>query len=165
MSQFPVKASKAAPAAEKPARGADGWRARLGIALGGVLALLVIAQGAGWLPLSGLLVSVLALSVSQLQWANLTVARSDSAFRRNGRPLRRVAPPPPGQPARRLSTPLRAEPVYLIEAFAALITGLAALIIGAHALTPYPHPMIYLATASLFSACAIAILFPRFGAR
>lgn len=169
MSQYPVKASRAEGTSAEPVPAGlspsfDRWRARLGIALGGALGLLAIAHAAGWLPLSGGVVFVVALVVSQLQWINLGVARGDSAFRRDGRPLRRD-PPKPGQPPPRLSPHTRGKLVYVIEAFVALGTSLAALIVGAHLLTPDPHPMIYLATASLFTACALAILFPKFGAR
>jgi hypothetical protein len=169
MSQYPVKASRAdgprsEPAPAKLSPRSDRWRARIGIALGGALGLLAIAHAEGWLPLSGGVVWVVALFVSQLQWVNLGVARADSAFRRDGHPLRRD-PPAPGQPPRRLSPHTRGKLVYVIEAFVALGTSLAALIIGAHLLTPDPHPMIYLATASLFTACALAILFPKLGAR
>jgi len=167
MSQHPVKASKrvAAMAGEPfPERGgaAERWRALLGIATGGTLAGLWLGQVAGLQVLSPHALFAVGLVVWQLQWANMTVARTESAFRRNGRPLRRE-PPAPGQ--RALSPHTRGRLVYVLEAFAAAATSVGTLLLGAHLMTPEPHPITYLVCTAFFAVTAFAILFPKMGAR
>lgn len=167
MSQHPVKASErvAAMAGEpfpEPPHASEVWRARLGIALAGALSFVLLAQRAGLLTLSPWVLYTAALLASQLLWANITLLRRESAYRRNGRPLRRE-PPGPGQ--RALSPHTRGRLVYVIEALAALATAVLTLLVGAHLLLPDPHPLIYVACACFFVVCAIPILYPKLGAR
>jgi hypothetical protein len=167
VSLHPVKTSKRVaamagePFPERP-RASERWRALLGIAASGVLAAIGIAQVAGLPILSPYALFGIGLVVWQLQWANLTLARTESAFRRNGRPLRRE-PPAPGQ--RALSPHTRGRLVYVLEAFAAVMTSIGTLLVGAHMMTPQPHPITYVACAAFLAVCAIAILFPKMGAR
>lgn len=167
MSQHPVKASNRVAAMagesfpERP-RASERWRALLGIAAGGALVVIGLAQVAGLPVLSPHALFGIGLVVWQLQWANMTLARSESAFRRNGRPLRRE-PPAPGQ--RTLSPHARARLVYVLEGLAAVVTTVGTLLVGAHLMTPEPHPITYVACAAFLVVSAIGIVFPKMGAR
>lgn len=163
MSQSPVEPSKASARKAPPPEARltpDSRRARSGITAGVLLGsvLLVWAFGLVALPLA--LVFVLSLLVSLLQWLNLRIARRDSAFRRGGRALR-LPRALPGERASRLSPHWRGEVIYIVEAFAALATILAAVLLGLHVINPVPHFMVFVAIAWLFAAGALTILFPK----
>jgi hypothetical protein len=163
MSQPPLKPSKAAashPPAAEPRLSLDSRRARSGITAGVLLGSVLIAWAIGLVPLPLGLVFLLTLLVSLMQWLNLRIARRDSAFRRGGRRLRLPAPRP-GERSSRLSPHLRGEVIYIVEAFAAVATIVAAVLLGLHVINPVPHFMVYVAGAWLFAAGALTILFPK----
>lgn len=138
----------------------DSRRARSGITAGVLLASVLIAWALGVIALPLGVMFVLGLLVSAMQWLNLLVARRDSAFRRGGRRLR-LPPPLPGERQYRLSPHVRGEVIYIVEAFAALATILAALLLGLHVINPVPHLMVFVAIAWMFAGGALTILFPK----
>lgn len=163
MSQSPVKPSKpgaSRPPAATPQLTADSRRARSGVTAGVLLGSVLIAWAIGLVPLPLGLVFLLTLLVSALQWLNLSIKRRDSAFRRDGRRLRLPAAAP-GERSSRLSPHLRGEVVFIVEAFTAVATIVAAVLLGLHVINPTPHFMVFVAAAWLFTSGALTILFPK----
>jgi hypothetical protein len=162
VSQPPIKTSQgpAKPPAAEPRLTPDSRRARSGITAGVLLGSVLIAWAIGVVPLPLGLVFLLTLLVSLMQWLNLRIARRDSAFRHAGRRLRLPAPRP-GERSSRLSPHVRGEVIYIVEAFAAVATIVAAVLLGMHVINPTPHFMVYVAGAWLFAAGALTILFPK----
>ena len=153
-------------------------RALLGVGSALIVAALDLALAAGWVSGSPKTAYLATASVSVLQWLNLTVRRADSAFLRGGRVrfqlLRpQVLPSQVLQPqvlqqkmqSTARNAPGRAEPVFVLEAIAAVVTLLVAVSLSVAALGVALHPALYLAVTLLFCVSLVVILFPSVGAR
>jgi hypothetical protein len=156
--------STAASSPRTPSSG-DRIRALISIAVAAGLGATALARAAAWVSWSLPGLYMVMLLASQLQWLNLEYGRSDSAFRSAGRALFRVSSLATPAGARPSPEPVRAAPLFLLEAMATMGTSLSALFLSCSALWQSPPPALYVAAALLACIFLVVIFFPRLGGR